>query len=55
MDFARDLKKGDRVQLTGELSYRIFDDAMGTKSKEATIFGTYIEKRMDYASAAEEL
>lgn len=58
MNFARDLKKGDRVQLTGELAYRTFDDAQGNKRKEATIFGTYIEKvqyekqeRLDYETA----
>lgn len=55
MNFARDLKKGDRIRLSGELSYRNFDDANGKKRKEATIFGTYIEKvqyekqeRLDY-------
>lgn len=60
MNFARDLKRGDRVQLTGELSYRVFEAADGYKRKEATIIGTYIEKvqyekqeRMDYDAAAD--
>jgi single-strand DNA-binding protein len=61
MNFARDLKKGDRVQLTGELSYRDFEAKDGYKHKEAVIIGTYVEKmhyekqeRMDYATAADE-
>lgn len=61
MNFARDLKKGDRVQLTGELSYRVFEDAQGIKRKQATIIGTYVEKiqyekqeRLDYSAAADE-
>ena len=61
MNFARDLKKGDRVQLTGELSYRSFEDTHGYQRKQATIIGTYVEKvhyekqeRMDYATAVDE-
>ena len=55
MNFTRDLKKGDRVELTGELSYREIDGADGYKHKEAVIIGTHVEKvqyekqeRLDY-------
>ena len=47
------------MQLTGELSYRVFEAKDGYKFKEATIIGTYIEKvqyekqeRLDYDEAA---
>lgn len=42
--YARDLKKGDRVQITGELSYRPFKDEEGYTRQEATVIGTFIEK-----------
>ena len=42
--FARELKKGDRVQLSGEISYRAFKDIEGNTRKQATIIAAYIEK-----------
>lgn len=42
--FARELKKGDRVRISGEISYRPFKDAEGYTRKQATIVATYIEK-----------
>lgn len=42
--YARDLQKGDRVRITGEISYRSFKDVEGYTRKQATIIATYIEK-----------
>ena len=42
--YANELKKGDRVQITGEISYRAFKDAEGNTRKQATIIAAYIEK-----------
>ena len=42
--FAKELKKGDRVEVTGTLSYRPFKDANDYTRKQATIIGTFIEK-----------
>ena len=42
--FAKELKKGDRVEVSGTLSYRPFKDAEGYTRKQATIVGTFIEK-----------
>lgn len=42
--FARDLKKGDRVQVTGGISYRPFKDAEGHTRRQANIVATFIEK-----------
>ncbi len=42
--FAKELKKGDKVELSGTLSYRPFKDAEGFTRKQATIVGTFIEK-----------
>ncbi len=42
--FAKELKKGDRVEVSGTLSYRPFKDANDYTRKQATIVGTYIEK-----------
>ncbi|WP_051041184.1 single-stranded DNA-binding protein [Fibrisoma limi] len=57
--FARELKKGDRVQISGELSYRSFKTAEGHTRKAATIVARFVEKmhyekqeRLDYAAAA---
>lgn len=46
MNFARDLKKGDRVQLTGELSYRLFEAKDGYKEVLLTnaVFRTFVRK-----------
>jgi len=42
--FARDLKKGDRVQITGAISYRPFKDAEGYTRRQANIVASFIEK-----------
>lgn len=42
--FARDLKKGDRVQVTGSISYRPFNDAEGHTRRQASIVASFIEK-----------
>lgn len=42
--FARDLKKGDRVQITGAISYRSFMDAEGHTRRQANIVASFIEK-----------
>ncbi len=42
--FARDLKKGDRVQITGAISYRSFKDAEGHTRRQANIVASFIEK-----------
>lgn len=42
--FARDLKKGDRVQITGGISYRSFKDAEGYTRRQANIVASFIEK-----------
>lgn len=59
--FARELKKGDRVEITGEISYRPFKTAEGHTRKAATVVASFVEKvhyekqeRLDYAAAADE-
>lgn len=42
--FAKELRKGDKVEVTGEISYRPFEDTEGNTRKQATIIGTFIEK-----------
>ncbi len=42
--FARDLKKGDRVQVTGGISYRTFKDAEGFDRRQASIVASFIER-----------
>ena len=42
--FARDLKKGDRVQITGAISYRPFKDSEGNTRNQASIVANFIEK-----------
>lgn len=41
---AKDLKKGDKVELSGSLSYRPFKDEKGISRKQATIVANFIEK-----------
>lgn len=43
IQFAKELKKGDRVEVKGTLSYKIFKDAEGNNRKQATIIATFIE------------
>lgn len=42
--FARDLKKGDAVTITGSLGYKTFKDERGTAKRQASIVANYIEK-----------
>ena len=42
--FARDLKKGDAVTITGSLGYKTFKDESGNAKRQANIIANYIEK-----------
>ena len=42
--FARDLKKGDAVQISGSLAYKPFKDENGYTKNQVTIIANYIEK-----------
>lgn len=42
--FARDLKKGDAVTITGTLGYKPFKDENGNTKRQANIIANYIEK-----------
>lgn len=42
--FARDLKKGDAVTITGSLGYKPFKDEKGNTKLQASIVANYIEK-----------
>ena len=42
--FARDLKKGDAVTISGSLSYQPFKDENGNLKRGANIIANYIEK-----------
>ncbi len=42
--FARELKKGDAVTVTGGLTYKLFKDENGQSKRQATIVATYVEK-----------
>lgn len=42
--FARDLKKGDAVTITGSLSYQPFKDENGIPKRGVNIIANYIEK-----------
>ncbi len=42
--FARDLKKGDAVTLTGSLGYKPFKDEEGNTKRQASIVANYVEK-----------
>lgn len=44
IQFTKDLKKGDKVEVTGAISYRPFKDANNYTRKQATIVASYIEK-----------
>lgn len=41
---ARDLKKGDAVDISGSISYKSVKDERGYTIKQATIIGNFIEK-----------
>lgn len=42
--FAKDLKKGDAVEITGGIAYKVFKDEKGITRKQASIIATYVEK-----------
>lgn len=42
--FARDLKKGDAVTISGGLGYKAFKDEKGNTKRQATIVAHFIEK-----------
>lgn len=42
--FARDLKKGDAVDIIGSLNYKPFKDENGYTKRQATILVSFIEK-----------
>ncbi len=42
--FANDLKKGDRVAISGSISYKLFKDQQGYNRKQATIIANTITK-----------
>lgn len=44
ISFSKDLKKGDRVEVTGTLNYKTFKDDKGYNRKQAAIIATYVEK-----------
>ncbi len=44
VQFAKELKKGDLVDITGSISYRPFKDEQGYTRNQATIVAGYIEK-----------
>lgn len=46
--FARELKKGDAVQISGSIGYRPFKDENGHTRNQASIVALYIEKQ-DFA------
>lgn len=44
IQFAKDLKKGDRVEVVGSLSYRPFKDEQGYTRHQANIIAGYVQK-----------
>ncbi|MCA0235848.1 MAG: single-stranded DNA-binding protein [Bacteroidetes bacterium] len=42
--FARELKKGDAVSISGSLGYKPFKDESGNVKRQASIVATYVEK-----------
>jgi single stranded DNA-binding protein len=60
--FARDLKKGDAVQISGSLAYKPFKDENGNTKHQVNIIANYLERveynRQDellFEEAAEEI
>jgi single stranded DNA-binding protein len=46
--FAKDLKKGDAVEINGGIAYRMFKDEEGNTRKQASIIAHFVEK-IEYA------
>lgn len=44
IQYTKDLKKGDKIEISGSISYRPFKDAEGNTRRQATIIATHIEK-----------
>jgi len=42
--FANELKKGDKVEISGSISYQIFKDEKGYNRKQAAIIASFVEK-----------
>ncbi|WP_169315730.1 single-stranded DNA-binding protein [Haliscomenobacter hydrossis] len=42
--FAKDLKKGDAVEITGGIAYKAFKDEKGFTRRQASIIASYVEK-----------
>ena len=42
--FAKDLKKGDAVEITGGIAYKAFKDEQGFTRRQASIIASYVEK-----------
>lgn len=42
--FAKELKKGDAVEITGGIAYKAFKDENGNTRRQASIIATYVEK-----------
>ena len=62
MQFAKELKRGDRVHITGEISYRPFKTAEGDARRAAVVVAGFLEKlhyekqeRLDYDSALSQV
>ena len=41
--FAKDLKKGDAVEITGGIAYKVFKDEKGFTRRQASIIASYVE------------
>ena len=52
IEVAKNLKKGDRVEIFGTLSYRFFQDENKNTKKEATVIGHFINK-IDFENLSE--
>lgn len=50
--YTRELKKGDRVRISGEISYRPFKDAEGNNRKQASIVNLHRESALREAGRA---
>jgi len=57
VSYAKGFSKGDRITLSGAISYQVFEDKDGYKRKQATIIASYVEKinfeKQDEPSEAE--
>ncbi len=42
--FANELKKGDKLEISGSISYQVFKDQQGYNRKQAAIVANFVEK-----------